>query len=76
MEEKEGRGTGSTEEQAVALAHDYLEKFMCEHTHYQSSGFIREALDVLGNVSNQCMSLWMISPLPLDSCSQAGRQTN
>ncbi len=48
------------EEQAVALAHDYLEKFMLEYTNYLSSKFIREALDVLRNVracSSMCAEL-------------------
>ena len=47
---EDGGAAGSIEEQAVALAHDYLEKFMLEYTNYLSSKFIREALDVLRNV--------------------------
>ena len=51
MQEKEEGRVQSTEEQAVSLAHDYLEKFMSEHAHYLSSTFVQDALDMLGNVS-------------------------
>ena len=47
---EDGGETGSVEEQAVALAHNYLEKFMLEHTNYLTSKFIRKALDVIRNV--------------------------
>lgn len=56
MEEKDLGLVDSTESQAVALAHHYLEKFVSQHTHYLSSRFISEALDVLRNVSTCVVS--------------------
>lgn len=50
MEEKNETGTSSIGEQAIAVAHDYLEKFMSEHTHFLTLKFIREAQDLLRNV--------------------------
>ena len=41
------------EGQAVAIAHDYLEKFVSEYSHYLTSRFISEALDLLRNVRPQ-----------------------
>lgn len=55
---------GSVEGQAVALAHDYLEKFVSEHTHYLSSRFIGEALDLLRNVSGQQVTIHSLDPRP------------
>lgn len=76
MEEKDHGVVGSTEGQAVALAHDYLEKFVSEHTHYLSSRFISEALDLLRNVS-----VWLMFHIYIMFCHhfsffQVGKPTS
>ena len=53
LEVDEGAGREAIEEQAASLALEYMEKFLSEHRNYFSATFIREALDILENVSNK-----------------------